>query len=68
MVPFPSLDKLLAYDQLIKAATMKHGFIYISLIGTTYGAIKRTTTGTSVLRHDQRVLDMELKNVTSARL
>ena len=30
--------------------------------------IKRTTTGTSALRRDLRVLDMELRNVTSAKL
>ena len=64
MVPFASLGKLLAYDLMIKAAIMRHGFIYISSIGTTNGTIKRTTTGTSALR----VLDMELKNVTSAKL
>ena len=67
MVPFPFVDKLLVYDQVIKLSTMRHGFIYISSIGTTNGTIKRTTTGTSVLRNDQRVLDMELKNVISAK-
>ena len=39
---------------------------YISSIGTTSGTIKRTTTGTSALKKDLRVLDLELTNVTSA--
>ena len=43
-VPCPFLDKLLGYDQVIQAATMRHGLIYISSIGTTNGTIKRTTT------------------------
>ena len=51
MVPFHSLGKLLANDQMIKAAIMGHGFIYVSSIGATNGTIKRTTTGTSVLRN-----------------
>ena len=67
MVLFPSLGKLLAYDPVIEAATMRHGFINILSIGTTNGTIKRTATGTSVLRNDQRVLDMELTHVTSAK-
>ena len=67
MVPFPSLGKLLVYDRMIKAATMRHDFICISSIGTTNGTIKLTTTGTFASRNDQRVLDMELKNVTSAK-
>ena len=46
---------------MIKAAIMRRGLICILLIGTTNGPIKRTTTGTSALRNDLRVLDMELK-------
>ena len=65
MVPFPSLGKLLAYDLMIKAAIMRHAFIYVSSIGTTNGTVKRTSTGTSAFRNDLRVLDMEVKNVTS---
>ena len=61
MVHFLSLGKLLAYDRMIKAAIMRHGFIYISSIGTANGPIRRTTTGTSALRNDLRVLDIELK-------
>ena len=68
IVPFLSLGKLFAYDLMIKAAIMRHGFIYISSIGTTNGTIKRTTTGTFASRNDLRVLDMEFKNVTSAKL
>ena len=61
MVHSLSLGKLLAYGRMIKAAIMRHGFTYISFIGTTNGPIKRATTGTSALRNDLRVLDMELK-------
>ena len=46
---------------MIKVAIMRRGFIDISSIGTTNGPIKLTTTGTSALRNDLRVLDMELK-------
>ena len=45
----------------VKAAIMIHGFIYISLIWTVHGPIKRTAAGTSSIRNDLRVLDMELK-------
>ena len=68
MVRFLSLGKLLASNQMIKVGIMRHGFICISSIGTTNGTIKRTTTGTSALGNDLRVLDMEFKNVTSAKL
>ena len=61
MVHSLSLGKLLASDRMIKAAIMRHGFMYISSIGTTNGPIKRLPRGTSALRNDLRVLDMELK-------
>ena len=67
MVPFPSLGKLLAHDLMIQVAIMRHGFIYISSIGTTNGTIKRTTTGTSAIRSDLRVLDLELKKTSHQR-
>ena len=46
---------------MIKAATMRRGFICISSIGITNGTIRLTTTGAFASRNDQRVLDMELK-------
>ena len=43
-----SLDKLLVYVPVIKAAIMRRGFICTSSIGTTNGPGRHTTTGTSV--------------------
>ena len=67
MAPFPFLDKLLVYVPVIKAAIMKRGFICISLIGVISGIIKLTTTGTFASRNDQRALEIEPQNVTSAK-
>ena len=61
MVPFPFTDKLLVYDQVIKAVIMRRGFICISSIGITNGTIRLTTTGTFASRNDQRVLEIELQ-------
>ena len=41
-----SPGKLLALDQMIKAAIMRHGFTLISSIGTTNGPARHTTTET----------------------
>ena len=50
MAPFPFLDKLLVYDQVIKAATTRRGFIYISSIGIISGTVKLTTMETFASR------------------
>ena len=63
----PFLDKLLVYAPMSKAAIMRHGFIYISWIGTTNGSHQATTTGTFTSRNVQRVLEIELQNLTSAK-
>ena len=67
MAPFPFLEKLLVYVPVIKAAIMRRGFICISSIGVISGTNKLTTTGTFASRNDQRALEIELQNVTSAK-
>ena len=62
-----SLDKLLIYVQVTKAAIMRCGFICNSSSGVTSGTIRLTATGTFASRNDQRVLEIELQNVTSAK-
>ena len=61
LAPFPFLDRLLVFDQMIKVATMRRGFICTSLIGVTSGTIRLATMGTFASRNDQRVLARELK-------
>ena len=46
---------------------MRRGFICSSSIGITSGTIRLTTTGTFASRNDQRVLEIELKNVASVK-
>ena len=58
--------KLLVYDPMINVATLRHGVICISLIGTTSGIIKLMKMKTFASKNGLRVLDMELKNVISA--
>ena len=65
MVLSQNLDRLSVYVPATKAAIMRRGFICTSLIGTTSGIIKLTTTGTFASRNGQRALEIELKNVTS---
>ena len=61
LAPFPFLDRLLVFDQMIKVATMRRGFICTSSIGITNGTIRLATMGTFASRNDQRVLARELK-------
>ena len=61
------LDKLSVCAPVIKAAIMRRGFICTSLIGVTSGTIRLATTGTFASRNVQRVLGIELQNVTSAK-
>ena len=61
------LDKLSVCAPVIKAVIMRRGFICISSIGVTSETIRLSTMGTFASRNVQRVLGIELQNVTSAK-
>ena len=54
MVHSPPHGKHLAWDQMIKVAIMKHGFIWILLIGATLGPSKRCMSSAFLWQNDPR--------------